>query len=84
MSELQDDLRSAYDGEGYDVDDVSVNRDTVRIRLRTASANAADLRTVAHDVVGEDAVLGLDVTTEAVDGSDEMATVVSFRHRPEG
>jgi hypothetical protein len=80
MSELQADLRQAFEGEGYDVDDVSINRDQVRIVLRAEGESANDLEAITYDVVDEDDVLTMNVTTEQVDGQG-MSTVVSFRHR---
>ncbi|MFB6082670.1 MAG: hypothetical protein ABEJ94_00305 [Halorientalis sp.] len=80
MNELQADLRAAFEAEGYDVDDVTVNRDRVRIVLPTESESASDLEAIAYGVVDEDDVLTMNVTTEQVDGQG-MSTVVTFRHR---
>lgn len=80
MTELQDELRAAYEERGYDVGDVTVNRGLVRVVL-TEDAGAEAVRSVATDVVGEENALGVDVTTESVDGHDGVSTVVSFRHR---
>jgi hypothetical protein len=80
MSELQADLRTAFEDEGYDVDDVTVNRDQVRIVLLAEGESASDLEAITYDVVDEDDVLTMNVTTEQVDGQG-LSTVVSFRHR---
>ncbi len=80
MSEIQADLRRAFESEGYDVDDVTVNRDQVRIVLLAEGESANDLEAVTYDVVDEDDVLTMNVTTESVDGQG-MSTVVSFRRR---
>jgi len=80
MSDIADDLRSAFEASGYDVASVSTNRDRYRVELLEERADAADLRTIATDAAG-DGVVGLDVSTEAVDGADSVRTVVSFRHR---
>jgi hypothetical protein len=80
MSELQADLRAAFEDEGYDVDDVTVNRDQVRIVLLAEGESASDLEAVTYGVVDEDDVLTMNVTTESVDGQG-LSTVVTFRHR---
>ena len=80
MSELQAELRAAFEDEGYDVDDVTVNRDQVRIALLTEGESANDLEAIAYGVVDEGDVLTMNVTTEQVDGQG-LSTVVSFRHR---
>ena len=82
MSELHDELRTAFEDSGYDVGEVSRNRETVRVVVLDEDAEAVDLRSIATTVVDEDDVLALNVTTESVDGQDRMGTVVSFRHRP--
>ena len=82
MSELQERLRAAFEDDGYEVGDVSTNRDTVRVVILDEGAEAATLRSITTDVVDEDDLLALNVTTESVDGQDRMGTVVSFRHRP--
>lgn len=80
MSELEAELRTAFENEGYAVSEVSVNRDRVRVAvLDTASPD--DLQAVTYDVVDEHDVLGLDVRSESADGQDGVTTVVSFRYR---
>lgn len=80
MEELTDALRAAFD-EQYGLGEVSVNRNRVRVAVRDPEASAEELRAITHDVVDEDDVLGLNVTTESADGGDEVVTVVSFRYR---
>ncbi len=82
MSELHDELRAAFEDSGYEVGEVSRNRETIRVVVLDEDAEAVDLRSIATDVVTEDDMLALNVTTESVDGQDRMGTVVSFRHRP--
>lgn len=82
MDELLAALRAAFEEQGYTVEDVSTNRQQVRIALREGDAAATEVRSIPADVVGEDAVMGVNVTTESVEGGDEVQTVVTFRHRP--
>lgn len=81
MTELQDELRTAFENNGYEVGEVSTNRDTVRVVVLDGGAEGEDLRSITTDVVAEDDLLALDVNAESVDGQDDMGTVVSFRHR---
>jgi len=81
MDDLTATLRSAFEEHGYDLGEISENRNRVRVAVRDPEASAEDLRTITHDAVDEDDVLGLNVTTESVDGGDEVVTVVSFRYR---
>jgi len=81
MQELTDALRAAFEEEGYDLGELSVNRNRVRVAVRDPEASAEALRTITHDTVDPDDVLGLNVTTESADGGDEVVTVVSFRYR---
>jgi hypothetical protein len=81
MRELQDELAVAFEEDGYEVGDVTTNRKQVRIGILDDSAESDKLREIVHRVVGEENVLGLDVTTESVEGQDEVRTVVSFRSR---
>jgi hypothetical protein len=82
MDELLSTLEAQFEDEGYTVADVTRNRDRIRVVLLEAGAEADQLRTITHEAVPEDEVLGLDVVTESVEGSDGMNTVVTFRHRP--
>ena len=81
MSDVHDRLREAFETEGYDVGEVSTNRDRVRVALLEEGAEADRLRAIVHDAVGEGNVFGLDVTTENAEGGDGVRTVVSFRNR---
>ncbi len=81
MEELKSELRAEFESQGYDVAEVSANRDRVRVAVLDEEASADDLRSITHTVVDESDVLGLNVTTEALDGQDDIATVVSFRYR---
>ena len=80
MAEIADELRAAYEDDGYDVRDVTVNRDLVRVVLME-EAGADQVRSIAVDAGGEEPPLGVNVTTESVDGHDGISTVVSFRNR---
>jgi hypothetical protein len=82
MSGLEDELETAFETAGYEVGDVSRNRDQYRVALFEEGAQADELRSVTYDVVDEDDVLALNVSAESVEGQDAMGTVVSFRHRP--
>ncbi|MFW5956424.1 MAG: hypothetical protein ACOCQY_03370 [Halorhabdus sp.] len=82
MAQLLDDLRAAFEDRGFTVEDVTRNRRQVRVTLLEADAPATELRSVPADVAGEDAVMGVNVTTEPIEGSNEVRTVVAFRHRP--
>ncbi|WP_136690037.1 hypothetical protein [Halorhabdus amylolytica] len=81
MDDLQQSLREAFESSGYEVGDVSRNRNQVRVVLLEESPAAEDLRTITEDALDEDGIFGLNVTTESVDGRDGMQTVVSFRTR---
>jgi hypothetical protein len=81
MSDVTAKLRDAFETEGYDVADVSSNRDHVRVTLLAESAEASRLRGIVHDTLGEDSVMGLNVTSENVEGGNAVGTVVSFRDR---
>jgi len=80
MEDVTDALRAAFE-EQYDLGEVSVNRNRVRVAVRDPEASAEQLRAITYDVVDEDDVLGLNVSTESADGGDEVVTVVSFRYR---
>lgn len=81
MDELKESLRTAFEDDGYDVADVTINRDQVRVGVLDSEASAEALREVTYGVVDEDDMLGLNVTTESADGQDGMMTVVTFRYR---
>lgn len=82
MDDLLGDLKNAFEESGYEIADVSRNRDKIRVVVPEAGAKAETLRSITYDVVPESEVLGLDVTTESVDGQEGVSTVVTFRHRP--
>ena len=81
MSELPDELQAAFEDQGYDVGSVSENRDQLRVTILERGAPADELRSVVHDVVGEDRVRGMNVSTETLEGQDVVSTVVSVRYR---
>jgi hypothetical protein len=80
MSDFETTLRETFEEHGYDVAGVSTNRDRYRVELADERAGAADLRTIATEAA-EGAVVGLDVSTETVEGADGVRTVVTFRYR---
>ncbi len=80
MSDVEDELRTAFEADGYEVGGVSTNRERVRVALLVESPEADQLRNIVHETVGED-VMGLNVKTETVEGQDAVQTVVSFRNR---
>jgi hypothetical protein len=81
MAELDADLETAFESEGYDVAEISRNRKQVRVEILDDEASAEDLRAITYEVVDEDDVLGLDISTESSGEQDEVTTVVSFRYR---
>ncbi|MEF8784895.1 MAG: hypothetical protein V5A45_03100 [Haloarculaceae archaeon] len=81
MSDVMEKLRTTFEDNGYEVGEVTTNRDRVRVALLTEGAQADQLREIVHGTVGESNVLGLNVTTESVEGQDAVRTVVSFRNR---
>ena len=81
MESLKTELEAAFESRGYDVAEVSANRDRVRVAVLDEGASAEDLRSITHSVVDESDVLGLDVSTEAGDSQEGVTTVVSFRYR---
>jgi len=81
MDELIESIRSAFESAGHEVDEVTVNRDRVRIEVPDDGASASNLRAATTDAVDGDAILGLDVTTETGGDGETVSTVVSFRYR---
>ena len=79
MSDIAETVCEAFEAADYEVAGVNRNRDRVRVELLDDRADAAALREVTTDAVG-DGVVGLDVSTESMDGADGVRTVVSFRH----
>jgi hypothetical protein len=80
MDELTASLREVFESAGYELSELSVNRDTVRVAVLDPEASANSLRDITHEAVDEDDILGFDVTTESADNQD-VTTVVSFRYR---
>lgn len=80
MSELTADLQSAYEEAGYDVSEVTQNRDLVRVVL-AEDVGAEAARAVVHETLDEEPRFGVDVATESADGQAGVSTVVSFRDR---
>jgi hypothetical protein len=80
MTDIEESLRSAFSDAGYEVGEIRQNRKQVSVVVTEDDASASTLREIVVDTLGEDSVLGLDVTTEST-GDDEITTVVSFRHR---
>lgn len=80
MDDITTALREALEEAGYEVSETSVNRDRVRVSVLDPEASGGELRDITHDVVGEENVLGLDVTTESTE-NQTPSTVVSFRYR---
>ncbi len=80
MSEIADAVRDAFEDDGYEVATVSTNRDRYRVELLEERADAAALREITIEAAG-DGVVGVDVSTEAVEGADGVRTVVAFRYR---
>lgn len=81
MSALEVELRDAFEAEGYDVTEVSVDRGRVRLVVHAEGANPDELRSITHGVVDESAMFGFNVTTETIGGQDDIGTAVSFRRR---
>ena len=79
MADLSDELTTAYEDEGYDVSEVTTNRDRVRVVL-VGEVGAESARSIVHSVLGEEPRFGVNVTTEALDSQDDVSTVVSFRN----
>jgi hypothetical protein len=81
MSELETELQSAFEDGAYVVEDVSNNRGQVRVVIRDGDAEAEALRGIVDGVVDESDRMGLKVSTESVEGLDDVSTVVTFRYR---
>lgn len=80
MPDVETAVRDAFEEHGYEVADVSRNRDRHRVELVDERADAADLRSIVEDAAG-DGVVGIDVSTESLEGADGVRTVVAFRYR---
>jgi acetylornithine/succinyldiaminopimelate/putrescine aminotransferase len=81
MVEGYETLRAAFEDAGYTVDNVTENRDRVRIVLQEDDAEADLLRELVHETLSEERVFALNVGTENVEGAATVQTVVSFRDR---
>ncbi|MES3160087.1 MAG: hypothetical protein PPP55_00780 [Halorubrum sp.] len=82
MSDIEAALRDAFEHTEYDLGDVGLNRQQIRIPVLQEGADPDALRAVVEEAVGEEAVVGLTVTTETIAGDDTVGTVVSFQYRP--
>lgn len=80
MEEIKTTLREAFESEGYEVDDVTTNRDKIQVSIRDPEASGERLRELTDETLAEDDVFGFNVTTEST-ASGEINTVVSFRYR---
>lgn len=81
MSDVTAALRRVFEEHEYEVAEVSRNRDRVRVVVLDDEADQDELEALTHEVVDPADVLGLNVTTETIDGQDVVGTVVSFRLR---
>lgn len=82
MAPMTEDLRDAYEAAGYDVGEVTRNRNLLRVVVLGDDPGDEELEGVARAELGEDEVMGVLVATESVDAHDDLATVVSVRLRP--
>lgn len=80
MEQVKTTLQEAFESEGYEVDDVTANRDKLRVSIRDPEASGEQLRELTYDTLDEADVLGFNVTTEST-ASGDINTVVSFRYR---
>ncbi|MFW6018386.1 MAG: hypothetical protein ACOCPX_06150 [Halapricum sp.] len=74
-------LEAGFEDGGYDVLEVTRNRNQIRIVLDEDRADADRLRSIPTAVFDEADLLGVNVTTESVEGQDGMNTVVTCRVR---
>jgi len=82
MTDIVATIRDAFEHTDYDLGDVAVNRQQVRVPVLQEGADPDALRAVIEEALGADAVVGVAVSTETIDGEDGVGTVVSFRYRP--
>jgi len=82
MTDISDALRGAFEHTDYDLGDVAVNRQQIRVPVLQEGADPDALRAVIEEALGADAVVAVTVTTETIDGEDTIGTVVSFQYRP--
>lgn len=81
MDEQLQSLQDAFEDNDYDVLEISRNRTQIRVVLRDEAAEAADVRSVTDEAIDEADLLGVNVTTESVEGQEGMNTVVTCRMR---
>jgi len=74
-------LQETFEADGYDVLDITRNRTQIRVVLDEDRADAEQLRSITDRVFDESELLGVNITTESVEGQDGMNTVVSCRVR---
>ncbi|MBP1923098.1 glutamate/tyrosine decarboxylase-like PLP-dependent enzyme [Halorubrum alkaliphilum] len=82
MTDIEAAIREAFEHTEYDLGDVGINRQQVRIPVLQEGADPEALRAIVDEAVGEDGVVGLTVTTETIGGDDAVGTVVTFQYRP--
>ncbi len=82
MTDIAAAIRDAFEHTDYDLGDVAVNRQQVRVPVLQKGADPDALRELIEEALGADAVVGATVSAETIDGEDTIGTVVSFRHRP--
>ena len=82
MTDIDAALRDAFEHTDYDLGDVAVNRQQVRVPVLQEGADPDALRAVIEEALGADAVVSATVSTETIDGEDTIGTVVSFQYRP--
>lgn len=81
MDEQLQSLQDAFEDNDYDVLEITRNRTQIRVVLRDEAAEAADVRSVTDEAIDEADLLGVNVTTESVEGQEGMNTVVTCRMR---
>ena len=82
MSDQRAALEAAFAEAGYTVEDVTTNRNQVRVVLREEGAEGERLKEIVTETMADDKHLGTNVTTESAEGGNEMVTVVTIRRRP--
>lgn len=78
---LHEDLRSAFEEEGYEVAEASENRGHVRVSILEEDADPDALRAVVTSVIDEEQMIGWSTEPETTEGEAGVATVVTFRTR---
>lgn len=81
MSTIDSTVKETFEAEGFDVAEVTENRGLIRVVLLTADADRDRLRSLADSAVADGRIVGFNVASESTEGSEEIATVVSFRYR---